>query len=288
MASPARASQAPAAPAPPAPERRFEVVSVKENTTADASGYASIDLSPSANQASDPIQGIVTLRNIYLCNLIARAHEMGVLQRFGLLNAAAGDGICVRGGSGSTGVLARRFDVVARPPAGSRPGDVFAMLRAMLAERFRLRIRRDVRPVPVYALVRVEEGRSGPRLTPSGLDCAEIVRQDPALEPKADDGLPVCRGRSRVSSRGTMLRSAGSLTALARGLQSTADRLVVDATGDSGRYAWSVDFSPMAVQDPPFPVLFTAVREQLGLKLEPRTMPVEVLVIEHVEAPTPD
>ena len=276
------------APVPSAAERRFEVVSVKENTSGEATGYASIDLSPAASQPSVQVQGIVTLRNIALCNLIARAHEIGILQRFGLLNASAGDGMCMQGASGFTGVLARRFDIVARPPAGSTPGDVFAMLRTMLTERFKLRMRRELRPVPVYALMRVTEGRLGPKLTPSSLDCAEILRQDPALEPKhPDDGLPVCR-RNRVGSRGTELRSAGSMTRLARGLQAAADRLVVDATGDSGLYAWNVEFSPATVQDPPFPTVFTAVREDLGLKLEPRTMPVEVFVIEHVEAPTPD
>ena len=101
---------------------RFEVVSVKENVSGELTGYASMDLSASQFQSDAPIQGSITLRNIVLCNLIARAYEVvSGLQRYGLFNGLAGGGSCTTGQSGYTGLLSQRFDIVAKPPAGSRP-----------------------------------------------------------------------------------------------------------------------------------------------------------------------
>lgn len=76
---------------------------------------------------------------------------------------------------------------------------------------------------------------------------------------------------------------------LARALTSTVGRLVVDRTGLSARYAITLEFAPdpMAVNSDR-PTIFTAVQEQLGLRLESTREPVEVLVIDHAEQPTPD
>jgi uncharacterized protein (TIGR03435 family) len=262
---------------------RFDAVSVKENVSGQLSGYASMDLSASAFQSEVPIQGTITLRNIVLCNLIARAYEVsGALQRYGLLNGLAGGGSCTAGQSGYTGLLARRFDVVARPPAGSRPADVFAMLRTMLAERFQLQIRREMRVTPVYALTVAQPGRLGPGLKPSNLDC--LARFRSGDRPPATESDP-CLSRTNNTER--HINSGGGLAALLNGIQSATDRFVVDTTGLQGNYEWHYSYA-LTPDHVSLSTIYTAVRDQLGLRLEPRTMPLEVLVIDSVERPTPD
>ena len=262
---------------------RFEVVSVKENVSGESTGYASMDLSASQFQSNAPIQGSITLRNIVLCNLIARAYEVGGgLQRYGLFNGLAGGGSCTIGQSGYTGLLSQRFDIVAKPPAGSRPADVFAMLRTMLAERFRLQMRREMRVTPVYALTVAQPGRLGPGLKPSDLDC--LARFRSGERPPANESNP-CLSRTNNTER--HLKSGGGLAALLNGIQSATDRFVVDSTGLSGTYEWHYSYA-LTPDHPSLPNIYTAVREQLGLRLEPRNMPVEVWVIDHIERPTPD
>jgi uncharacterized protein (TIGR03435 family) len=262
---------------------RFEVVSVKENVSGELSGYASMDLTPSRFQSDTPIPSPITLRNIVLCNLIARAYEVGVpLQRYGLFNGLAGGGSCTPGQSGHTGLLARRFDIAAKPPAGSRPADVFAMLRTMLAERFQLQMRREMRLTPVYALTVAQPGRLGPGLKRSELDC--LARRLSGERPPAIESNPCL---SRMNSAERHINGGGRLTALLNGIQSVTDRFVVDTTGLSGTYEWHYSHA-VAPDHPSLPNIYTAVREQLGLRLEPRNMPVEVWVIDHIEQPTPD
>jgi uncharacterized protein (TIGR03435 family) len=264
-------------------EPRFDVVSVKENTSGQPSGFASIDLTASVFQSTAPVQGTVTLRNIPLCNLIARAHEFsGALQRYGLFNGLAGGGSSIAGESGFSGLVARRFDIVAKPPAGSRPADVFAMLRTMLVERFALKLRRETRSMPVYALSVAQPGRLGPALKESNLDC--LARRRSAGASRPAEGDPCV---SRMSSSEWQVNSGGGLLVLLNGIQSAADRFVVDVTGLSGNYEWHYSYARTA-EHPSLPTIYTAVREQLGLRLEPRTMPVEVWVIDQVEMPTPD
>ena len=90
-----------------------------------------------------------------------------------------------------------------------------------------------------------------------------------------------------------------SMVELARALSPTVGRIVTDRTGLAGRFEVSLEFapdqmpppvpgSPMPAVDPNAPTIFTALQEQLGLKLEPTKGPVEVLVIDRAEQPTPD
>ena len=267
---------APVSSAQPPP---FEVVSVKENTTGGSG--STFNLSASQFQPDTPIQGTVAIRNIPLCNLIARAHELsGAQQRFAFFNSLADDGACVAGQRGSSGLLARRFDVVAKPPAGSRPVDVFAMLRTMLVERFQLKMHRETRQLPVYALTVVQPGKLGPGLKPSDLDCRTGTTSD-SRPIESNPGL------SRVNSIENHVNSGGRVAALVNGIQGPIDRLVVDATGLSGTYEWHYSYA-RTPDHPTLPNIYTAVREQLGLRLEPRTMPVDVWVIDHVQMPTAD
>jgi uncharacterized protein (TIGR03435 family) len=193
-----------------------------------------------------------------------------------------------------------RFDVtaVAPPDAGRGSGipsaAALGMLRTLLEERFQLRTHFEARERAMYALVLNEEGRLGPRLRQRTADCAAVasgaVKGDP------------CGGRifpGNVSARGASMGQF--VSGLAR-LMPDVGRLVVDRTGLTGTYdvdlTWTPDAlptvdpsaGPMPIPpvDPNGPSLVTALREQLGLKLESVRGSVQVLVIDSASEPTPD
>jgi uncharacterized protein (TIGR03435 family) len=148
------------------------------------------------------------------------------------------------------------------------------MLRALLADRFKLVVHREPRGVPVYALV---VDKSGHKLSGTDIDCP----------------VPGVGARFPISfPAGTLLSCTPQLTMqqIVFVLNRFVDRPVVDRTGLDGRYALNLKFAgtdPLAGADG-LPSLFTALREQLGLRLEPLSDSVDALVIDHVEPPTPN
>jgi len=169
------------------------------------------------------------------------------------------------------------------------------MLRALLEDRFQLKVRREAREVPVYALT---VAKGGVKLKPH--EEGSCVKLDPTMQ-----GLPTKPFCGSAKS----IRNGGSVTVqfrevsfedFARNLGVNAgpqllDRPVIDKTGITGTYDIDLQFAPDsstpgyqkdAVQDPSGQSIFTAVREQLGLKLEAAKGPVEYLVIDRVERPT--
>jgi len=162
-----------------------------------------------------------------------------------------------------------RFDIVAVARASSRPQHP-AMLQRLLAQRFALRMHRETRQLPVYELVRARsDGRLGSNLREVTVDCAK--------EP--------CRTQDETMSfRSNAVPWPPDVFTL--GL----DRPVIDKTGLKGQVEINLRWAPDDPTDttPEQVSLFTAVQEQLGLKLQPATGPVEVIVIDSVERPTPD
>jgi uncharacterized protein (TIGR03435 family) len=142
------------------------------------------------------------------------------------------------------------------------------MMQHLLAERFQLRLHREARDLPVYALV---VGKNGAKLKISDPDAREgaVVRG-------TADGLH-------------METKKGSMEAPARQLSSSAGRPVIDKTGLTGTYQYTLDWFPatrIPVPESNVPSLFIAVQEQLGLRLEAATAPQEVLVIDSVQTPS--
>ncbi len=135
------------------------------------------------------------------------------------------------------------------------------MLQTLLAERFKLTIHRETKEIPIYALV---AAKNGPRLQ----------------EAKDKDKIG-----SMSIGRG-MLRGQTTLADLARYLSSSADRPVMDRTGLTAGFEINLQWSPDTSPEASGPSLFTAVQEQLGLKLESSKGPVELLVIDHAERPS--
>ena len=149
------------------------------------------------------------------------------------------------------------------------------MVQALLANRFKLLTHTETRELPVYALVLA---KGGPRFG--------AIQQN---------GTTVNSGRGRIEVEGS-----NSVALLAEELAKITGRVVVDQTGVQGRYdlilKWMPDDSAAprlgdaevssAATDPSGPSLFTALQEQLGLKLEPQKGPVRVLIVDHVETPS--
>lgn len=164
-----------------------------------------------------------------------------------------------------------RFDIEAKADGTPTQEQMLRMLRALLADRFGLVARPEARPKPVYALVLARrDGQLGPGLRASDAACQSGPGTCPV---RMQDGALTSMGL-------TMPRLASEL--------SFVGRPVVDRTGLTGAFEVDLRWSPEAEPGgatPDAPSIFTAVQEQLGLKLEPSTGPVDVLVIDRAMKP---
>jgi len=187
-----------------------------------------------------------------------------------------------------------RFDIVAAVPESARPADLPRMLRTLLEQRFQLVVHAETRDIPIYALrLAHADGKLGPRLTPSRLDCPALLAGRGAggpLPPQAD-GRPTCRVQT---TRGSFRGGGSSIATLADILPQQVDRHVEDQTGLTGLFDFDLEFSAegrnlgATASAGDSPSIFTALQEQLGLRLESTRAPAEVFIIDKVERPTAD
>lgn len=240
------------APASDAPKPSFDVASIKLNKSRDSS-----------SGSSTRPGGRLTVTNETLRQLIRDAY---VLQDFQVV-----------GGQGWTSD--DRFDIVAKAEGNPDADQIRLMLRSLLAERFHLIVHGETKEMPVYALVRArEDGKLGPSLIVSDVDCGGPTAQARPCGAHMNSGS---KGATLVAVSTTMARLAASLS-------SQLQRIVLDRTGLAGGFDIDLRWTPETAADTSGPSLFTAVQEQLGLKLESTRGPVDLLVIDHVEPPTPD
>ena len=169
------------------------------------------------------------------------------------------------------------------PDGKGSAGLAYLMLRSLLANRFKLVVHTETQQLPIYALRVVKrDGALGAQLRQSDVDCdavlAEMARTGRPAPPRAPGQMPPC---STQTSSGHLVANAVSMSQLAEMLSTFAGRETHEQTNLRGnfdlRLDWTDDLS-----------IFTAIQEQLGLKLESTKGPVDVLVIDHVEKPTPD
>jgi uncharacterized protein (TIGR03435 family) len=202
-----------------------------------------------------------------------------------------------------------RFDIVAKldgdPPPGmfGEPDRTMLALRTLLADRFKLVVHWETQELPIYALVVARaDGKLGPNIHPAASDCVAVraARLAAAREGKVDQNTdPYACGWGN-SGYGRFRFGGNSLTAFASALANQVGRVVIDRTGVSGNWDFELTFVPERIRQqalaggaPPDvdtngPSIFTAIQEQLGLKLESTKGPVKVLVIDHVDQPSPD
>ena len=174
------------------------------------------------------------------------------------------------------------FDVEAATSANASQPQMLAMMRTMLADRFKLRAHTETRPLPVYELSPLRpDGRLGSGLMRVGDACPPPM---PPGAPQTNAAPPIRCGFTVLDG---VLKGMGTLANIASELV-VAGRRTVDRTGLAGVYSIDLRWSPDNVAGLPAdapPEIFTAAREQLGLRLQASTAPGEVLVIESAERP---
>jgi uncharacterized protein (TIGR03435 family) len=172
------------------------------------------------------------------------------------------------------------------------------MVRALLIDRFKLSAHMETRERPIYALVLARPGQVSARLHPSTTDCvaydnAERLGQLRTLL-MTPDKVPECTLRSPP---GRMIWGTQTMRQVAFELSETLHRAVVDRTGLEGHFSAVVTYTPESgpvtgvdqpATDPNAVSIFTALQEQLGLKLDSTRGPIDVLVIDHIERATED
>lgn len=161
--------------------------------------------------------------------------------------------------SGPAWMGSQFYDIAAGMPAGAKPEQVPAMLQKLLARRFQLKVHRESKALPAYALA-VAGG--GMKIHASG-----------ASQPAVTS-----------ISAGHMEAHGASLSALAASLSESLGRPVADDTGVSGLFDFTLDWALEAEHNTAdIPSIRAALRDNLGLKLEPRKLPVEMLIVDHVD-----
>jgi uncharacterized protein (TIGR03435 family) len=204
-----------------------------------------------------------------------------------------------------------RFDIILNAPLdASGPKQESTTLQSLLAERFKLVAHRGSKEFPIYALVLARpDGRLGPQLTRSQLDCSrEAVRARSASgNPRPAEACVMSSAYGRLTGGGvTMAQLASHLPVGSHVSQKVFDREVIDRTDLSGRFDFILEWTPDRDPSPevqagppqfrPFasslesyaPRLLAALQEQLGLKLESQLAPKPVLVIDSIEPATED
>ena len=190
-----------------------------------------------------------------------------------------------------------RFDVTGKaegyPDAGKFRDVARLMLRPLLTDRFKLVLRRDARELPVYAMVVAKPGEFGPKLHRNDdTDCTIVAAPVPA-DPAAPLPPASVPCGAEMFTNGYLRARAVAIPNLAISLTRFADRVVVNETGLTGKFDWDLFWLPdslaLSVAQPiEGPSMFSAFRDQAGLKLEPRRSVVDVLVVESAAHPESD
>jgi len=278
--------QTPSAAASPT-DYSFEVATLKQNKSGERGG--GIRRLPG---------GRMTVTNMPARALVTFAYQLGQWQ--------------VIGGPGW--LADERFDITAKiegnpeweGPGSEKPDPLMVATRKLLAERFKLKIHSETRDLDAYALVMVKPGTPGPELKPSTTDCkalGERLRQgqQPPAGPPPTDGIMPCSIMGRI---GQIAFDGFPMSQAATMLVGQAGRPVVDRTNLTGNWRFVLKFAQErpqglppgpeadriaeAAANPDVPSFFTALQEQLGLKLESTKVPFQVTVIDAAEHPTED
>ena len=295
-------AQEPSAPSAPASPATFDVATIKPSNPDPSNPLGMVPtVRPQAG-------GRLTITNLPLKMLIGFAYEM---QDF-------------RVDGGPPALMSAKFDIVAKASSSGTLGmkEMLPLVKNLLIERFKLKAHIEPREMRVYDLVIARsDGRLGPDLKPSKSDCSNAAELNAtraeamakgdlsAVLPKAGEVFPctmtpnVAGGPANISVHGDG-QSMEELIAL---LTQMSGRHIRDKTGLTGRYDFDMKLDlqtlltmaqGMGVNVPANAAanipqsdgssLMTALNEQLGLKLDSVRAPVDVLVIDSVEAPTPD
>jgi uncharacterized protein (TIGR03435 family) len=268
------------------PKISFEVVSIKQNKSGNPSGQENLSQSGRYVKAT----------NFTLEYLIEKAYFP-----YGPAGSPNTQFIL----AGTAGWMnSEHFDIEARAEGNPTVKQKQLMLQSLLEDRFKLVAHHETRQLPIYALVLAKAGKTGAQLIPHTdiTNCVDPAAQaSPASVNQA--ALPLCGGFYLLPRNGGLFTDLRGITMewFANNLSGLVGRLVVNHTGLSGTFDLTLGYSRDAGQpgyrpsadgaapDPSAPPsIFTALQEQLGLKLDSQTGPVDVLVVDHAEEPSPN
>ena len=300
----------------PTAKLEFDVASVRQNKSDDRpSSTFSLD---NGNVYSTVNKGdVFTPRGSYfattnqpLWHYISFAYNLSGTQELALrFNYFAG--LSSKAPTWATGgfdVSADRFDISARSDERPTKEQMRLMMQALLADRFRLMVHHETRQAPVFALVPVKPGQRGAELVPH--PASDTCAVEPATEGADNSGSNVLAQRStlrelprvcgviahlptsatghiRFGGRGVTLSLLASSLPTMTGM-AAIPRPVIDETGLNGTFDLTLDWVPEfnAPPDASGPNFREALKEQLGLKLEPQQGLVDILLIDRVEHPS--
>jgi uncharacterized protein (TIGR03435 family) len=278
----------------------FEAASIKAAAPMDP-GHMMIGM---RGGPGTPSPGQITFNNVSLAQVMQRAYDVKDYQI-----------------SGPDWMSSARFDISARVPAGTTKAQFKVMLQNLLADRFKLVLHHSTKESPIYALVVAKSGPKLKESAKQSTDDAAadgpgrgMMGQDgkpPQLPPGVPRGTPMMIGEGQMITPGGQIRMISNGATIGKFLDVLAnqlDRPVRDMTGLSGTYDITLDFAadpailqarmaamgggPSAGLAPPEgaapdpsggATIFTALTEQLGLRLEARKGPVDLLVIDSVQ-----
>lgn len=264
-----------------APAPQFEVASVKPA----APDQRGMFIRPGPN-------GGINISNMPLKEMITLAWQIQPFQVSG----------------GPSWIESQRWDIIATGNHKLNRDEMPLMVQSLLADRFQLKVHHETKDLPVYALVLAnKDGKLGPQLTESKEgSCTPFDPTKPPPPPGRDPGRPPAMGCGGMFMGFDRL-GATSITVdrMIPMLSRMLGRTVIDKTGLTGKYDMQMQWTPDPAQlqlmappgglppnmpqpqiDPNGPSIFTALQEQLGLKLESQKGPVDILVIDSVEKPS--
>lgn len=249
----------------------FDVVSIKKNTSGNVGG----------GMRSLP-DGTMVMTNQPIRSLISGATTEITREVVGVPDWA----------------MSERYDITAKPPAGATRQQQRVMMQRMFADRFKAVVHVEQRERDGFALVLARaDGKLGPNLKPSTLDCGPRPPgtpppPPPTGPPTAAEAAKRCGG---LFGPGLIVSGGTPIGAVAPSLQGLVGGPIDDRTGLTGAYAFELHYSVPRRADPntdaapdpsDAPDIFTALQEQLGLKLQREKITIPVLVIDHLERPT--
>jgi uncharacterized protein (TIGR03435 family) len=252
------------------PRPQFEVASIKLNKS--AGGFGMVRPSPG---------GRFTLTNVPLQLVLTIAYR---IKEFQLSGAPAW-------------LTQERYDIEAKADGNPSLDAMLPMLQTLLEDRLQLKFHHETKELPIYALVTAKAGKLHES---EGGECPPMPDRLPPPPEPGKLPSPPCGGMFRTP--GHVVGQKVAMAQLTDLLSNMSGRIVLDKTGLTGKYEINLDYTPEQSQlqlppggdpgipvprpDPNGPSLFTALQEQLGLKLESQKGPVEIMVIDHVERPS--
>ena len=259
----------------------FEVASVKQNTSNDGPQFLRLLPGNRMSVTNMPVRALITLSF--------------QLQQFQLVG-------------GPSWITSDHFDITAKMEGEPKPivaGELPPMIvavRSLLADRFKLKMHKETREMDIYNLVMIKPGVPGPGLKQSTTDCvaqANARRGGAPGPPPAPPGLNDPMPCGLVGFPGVIRAGSQPISQVTNMLTNQTGRMVFDKTGLTGAWDFTLKYlfegrgnQPLPpgipAPDPDAPSIYTAIQEQLGMKLESAKAQVEVTVIDSIEHPVDD